>query len=71
MSLAELRKLPRDKKLRIIETLWGDLAADEAAFESPAWHGEALQKTEADLAAGHVEVIDWKTAKQELRARFE
>ena len=71
MSIAELRKLPRDEKLKIIETLWGDIAGDEEAFESPAWHSEELKKTEADLVAGRVEVLDWEDAKKELRKRFE
>lgn len=71
MSMAELRKLPRDEKLKIIETLWGDLAADEESFESPAWHADELKKTEAEVAAGRVEVLDWGQAKKELRKRFE
>jgi hypothetical protein len=30
-----------------------------------------LRKTEADLAMGKVEVLDWEDAKKELRKRFE
>lgn len=71
MSIAELRKLPRVEKLKIIEALWSDLAADEENFESPAWHVEELKKTEADFAAGRIEVLDWQDAKKELRKRFE
>ncbi|MEX2044652.1 MAG: addiction module protein [Opitutus sp.] len=71
MSIAELRKLPRDEKLKIIETLWSDLSADDDSFESPAWHAEELRKTETELAAGRVEVLDWEDAKKELRKRFE
>ena len=71
MEIAELRKLPSNEKLRIIEALWGDIAADETAFASPAWHGSALRKTAADLAAGRIEVLDWEQAKTELRKRFE
>ncbi|MBP8256038.1 MAG: addiction module protein [Opitutaceae bacterium] len=71
MSIAELRKLPPSEKLKIIETLWGDIAADDSSYESPAWHEEELRKTEAELAAGRVEVLDWEVAKKELRKRFE
>jgi putative addiction module component (TIGR02574 family) len=71
MSIAELRKLPREEMLKIIETLWGDLASDEESFERPAWHAEELRKTEAELAAGRVETVDWAEAKKELRKRFE
>ena len=71
MSIAELHKLPADEKLKIIEALWDDLAADDAAFDSPAWHEDELRKTEADLAAGRVEILDWEDAKKELRKQFE
>jgi putative addiction module component (TIGR02574 family) len=71
MSIAELRKLPSGEKLRIIETLWADLAGDEDAFVSPAWHKDELKKTEADFAAGRIEALDWGDGKKELRKRFE
>lgn len=71
MSIAELRKLPPVEKLKILETLWGDLAADEESLESPAWHEAELRKTEADLAAGRIEVMDWEDAKRRLRKQFE
>ena len=59
------------EKLKIIEMLWADLAADADSWASPAWHVEKLRKTEAAFAAGEVEVLDWQAAKKELRARFE
>jgi putative addiction module component (TIGR02574 family) len=71
MSIAELRKLPPDEKLKIIEALWGDIVADEEAFSSPAWHEAELRKTEEDFAAGKIEVLDWEEAKKQLRKRFE
>lgn len=71
MSIADLRKLPANEKLKIIETLWADLAADDESFPSPGWHEEELQKTETALAAGRIEVLDWESAKKELRKRFE
>lgn len=71
MSIADLRKLPPNEKLKIIETLWADLATDDESFPSPAWHQEELQKTESQLAAGQIEVLDWDDAKKELRKRFE
>ena len=71
MSIAELRKLPSEEKMRIIEALWGDVAADDEAFPSPAWHESALRETEAKFEAGHIEVVDWSAAKRELRGRFE
>ncbi|MCX6955075.1 MAG: addiction module protein [Verrucomicrobia bacterium] len=71
MSIAELRKLPAADKMKIIEVLWGDLAAEEAAVASPAWHADELKKTEAEFAAGRIEAVDWDEAKKELRKHFE
>jgi putative addiction module component (TIGR02574 family) len=71
MSIADLRKLPTSEKMKIIETLWSDIAADEEAFESPSWHQDELLKTEADFAAGQIEILDWEDAKKELRHWFE
>lgn len=71
MSIAELRKLPETEKLKIIEALWSDLADDDESFVSPAWHEHALRETEAEFAAGRVEVLDWEDAKNELRRRAE
>lgn len=71
MSIAELRKLPADEKLKIIEALWSDLAADDATLPSPPWHAAALREAASDYAAGKVEAVDWESAKKELRKRFE
>jgi putative addiction module component (TIGR02574 family) len=70
MSIAELRQLPNDEKLRIIETLWADIAADDTSFEGPDWHVKELAQTETDLASGKVTAVDWDAAKKELRGRF-
>jgi len=71
MSIAELRKLSPGEKLKIIEMLWDGLASNAESFTSPSWHEEELRKTEAEFAAGRVEVLDWQDAKRELRKRFE
>ena len=71
MSIAELRKLPSEEKMRMIEALGGDVAADDEAFPSPAWHGGELRETEAKFEAGQIEAVDWNAAKRELRGRFE
>ena len=71
MNIVELRKLPPDEKLKIIEILWEDIAADGESVESPDWHAHELRKTDADLAAGKIEVLDWEEAKKELRTQFE
>jgi hypothetical protein len=71
MSLTELRLLPASEKLKIIETLWADIAGSDEDLKSPGWHEQPLRETEAAYLAGREEVLDWQDAKKELQARFE
>ncbi len=66
MSIAELRRLAASEKMKIIETLWNDLAADEASVDSPGWHEQELQKTETDFAADRVEILDWGRGEERI-----
>lgn len=70
IDIAELRTLAPTEKLRIIEALWDDLAADDSQCESPAWHEAELRDTAAAYRAGQAEALDWSTAKDELRKQF-
>jgi len=71
MSIAELRQLPRLKKLQIVEALWSDLATDDSLVQSPSWHGDELRKTEEDLKLGKVRAASWESAKRKLRKQLE
>jgi len=67
MSVQEIQQMPRQEKLRLMELLWSDLSRDDSEFESPAWHGMALQETAQRVAEGREPVLDWEQAKARLR----
>ncbi len=67
----EIRHLSREDKLRVMEAIWEDLSKEGEKVESPNWHQEALQETEQRLNLGEEKMVDWPTAKKELRERFE
>ena len=69
MTIQAVQQLPRSEKLKLMEALWEDLSHPESEFASPAWHAEELAATEQRLAEGKEQIIDWETAKQELRRR--
>lgn len=69
--LQEIRQLSRIDKLRVMEALWKDLSDDEEKYDSPAWHEDALGETEKRMNDGIEEVVDWSTAKKNLRKKFE
>ena len=67
----EIKHLSREEKLRMMDALWADLLSEEELIESPTWHKRALQETEKRLAEGKERIVDWHTAKKELREHFE
>jgi hypothetical protein len=67
MSALEIQQLPRQEKLRLMEILWDDLSRNDAEFESPAWHADALRETAERRARGEETALDWEEAKTRLR----
>jgi hypothetical protein len=61
--------MSREEKLRAMHALWEDLAQEDEAVESPAWHGESLKETEERMQSGVERIRDWEEAKEELRRR--
>jgi hypothetical protein len=69
MTTTELQSMSRGEKLKLMHALWEELARDEQAVESPAWHGDALRETEERVRGGEEVIRDWDEAKTELRKR--
>lgn len=69
ISIADIKKMSREEKLLALEAIWADLSKNAEDVESPTWHEEALQRTEARLQAGQEQVLDWDEAKRQLRNR--
>jgi hypothetical protein len=71
MSALEIRQMPRQEKLRLMEALWEDLSHEEGELESPAWHEAALRETADRVSRGEEPVLEWETAKVQLRQPVE
>jgi Putative addiction module component len=67
MSALEIQRMPRREKLKLMETLWAELSRDDAEFESPAWHADALRETSERRARDEEALMDWEQAKTKLR----
>ena len=64
MPLAlQLKKMSHADRLRTMEAIWSDLTKNEARFESPAWHREALHETRRLVKTGKAKFSDWEEAK--------
>ena len=57
-------------KLQLMEALWDDLSRLPDQLESPEWHKEVLDERRGRLAAGEERILDWETAKAEIRRRI-
>ncbi len=69
ISRHDIAKMTRAEKLQALEAIWADLLEEAPEIESPAWHEDALRKTEAGLGAGKERILDWEEAKLELSNR--
>jgi hypothetical protein len=58
------------EKLQVMEEIWEDLSRIPD-FESPSWHQDVLEKTEARIASGKAKFVDWEKAKAEIRRQLE
>ena len=67
----DIRKLPTEEKLRMMELLWADLSLPGNELDSPLWHREALLQTAQRVAEGSESALDWNTAKKILRSERE
>ena len=66
----DLQQMSVPEKLRLMEDLWRDLSRNESDLASPGWHGLVLAEREKKLASGEDSLVDWETAKKELRAKL-
>jgi putative addiction module component (TIGR02574 family) len=64
-----ISRLSLAQKLDLMETLWADLARDEAKLKSPAWHEAILKDREEAFKAGEVTASDWKQAKKRIKKK--
>ena len=67
ISEAEVKEMPLNQKLRLMEMIWDDLHRMSEAYESPDWHWEELEATESRRKAGFEESMDWEKHRKALR----
>ena len=63
ITQADIQKMSREEKLRAMEALWQEISNEVPAPESPAWHGEVLEQTQARVTAGTEKTLSWEEAK--------
>jgi len=66
----DLGKMSKADKLRLMEDLWQNLTTEDPELASPSWHGEILAERDRLISSGEEKLIDWETAKKQLRAEL-
>ena len=63
----EVRNLPLNQKLRIMEIIWDDFCRNAAESDSPSWHEDILKEREKGLETGEMTVSSWEEAKARIK----
>ena len=69
ISESDVKRMPLNQKLRVMEMIWDDLCQHADAIEPPDWHRKELAETETRRQAGIEEPMDWNEAKKTLLNR--
>jgi Putative addiction module component len=69
----DLGKMTTADKLRLMEDLWQNLAAEDLEIPSPSWHDEVLAERERQrlITSGEESYVAWEVAKKQLRAELQ
>jgi hypothetical protein len=71
ITAEELRSLPKEEKVKIMEILWEDLMNSEDPPVSPDWHAQALEETKTRYKRGEEIPLDWDEVKRKIRKETE
>ncbi len=62
-----IKEMSLNEKFMTIEMIWDDICHTSADFPSPAWHDKILKERDAKIASGEDKLLDWETAKNQMR----
>lgn len=69
MSITEIKQLPLNEKLRMMEALWEDLRADPDGVPVPDWQKRLLSERRKAVEEGNEKVLEWDDVKDSLGRR--
>lgn len=63
MTVAEIKELSVEDKVRLMEAIWLDLRAHAAAAAVPEAHRRLLDERRARVESGEAKLLDWDEVK--------
>jgi putative addiction module component (TIGR02574 family) len=69
MTTEEVRALPLNQKIQIMETLWEDLRERFDRLDLPQTHKDLLDERRSRIQKGTDTLLDWDTVKAAIGRR--
>jgi len=66
----EIAALNLAEKLLLVEDIWDGIAESNAELPMHAWQKHELDKRYQEYKSGKLELRDWQTVHEELRAKY-
>jgi putative addiction module component (TIGR02574 family) len=66
MTIAEIRQLPLNEKLQLMEALWEDLRAHAQETSVPEWQKKLLDARRKAVEDGQEAILEWDQVKGSL-----
>ncbi len=67
IAQADIRQMSLPEKLALFEALWAEISSEPEHIEITQWHKDILDERLEAAERGEVEVLDWETAKAQIR----
>jgi len=64
MSLNDLKHMPVEERIHLMEQLWATFQYDDTKIDSPEWHKEILADRKKRYENGELKTISLDTLKQ-------
>jgi putative addiction module component (TIGR02574 family) len=66
----EINEMGLSEKLLLVEDIWDSIAEGNAELPMAEWQKQELDKRYQEFNSGNVELHDWQTVHEGLRARY-
>ena len=64
MTIAELKELPVNERIILMEEIWDSLCHENVEIKSPSWHKDILDERMKLISSGKAEYISIKELKK-------
>jgi putative addiction module component (TIGR02574 family) len=67
MSLSDIKAMPVEERLQIMEQIWESLCQEDQTIESPSWHEGILNERKKKIDSGEAQFLTLDELKERFR----